>query len=119
MAQVNWPSGLPSAFEAQGFRDALPDRVVRSTIEGGVVNARQRNRRGRRAPMSGTMYMTTAQWLTMRTFYHDALGAGALPFNFPDPEDEATDIEAVFTAPPQLSTIGGDLHSVSLNMERI
>lgn len=114
----SWPASLPQEFERPGYRDSLPGRTVGTAIQGGDPLARETSRRPNRAPMVGAMLVTTVQWETLLAFYRADIGDGALAFDFPDPDDGDAAIPVAFTAPPELTTIGGDFHSARIALER-
>lgn len=114
-----WPATLPQEFEAPGFQDRLPDQVERSRVRGELPQYRRRARRSEFGPVAGEMLMTSDQWQALRTFYWQTLASGALSFDFPDPDGGSEPIVVHFEQPPRLSTIGGDLHSVSLTFNKL
>ena len=113
-----WPASLPQEFERTGFRDELPDRLRRSDIPNGEPVLRQTARRGRETPLSGLMTMETGEYEAFDTFYEKDLKSGTLAFDFPDPDDTTTTILVGFAGPPILTTVGGDLHRLRLQLER-
>ena len=111
-----WPASLPQVFEARGFRDALPEQLVRSELDG-LEKTRRHARRAERYRIDGDMLMTTAQWSALEAFM-STIGDGALAFDFPDPDNSAATVPVAFADPPRLTTIGGALHTVRLSLER-
>lgn len=114
-----WPASLPQELEADGFQDRLPDQVRRSRQRGELPQSRRRARRSEFGPVAGDILIDSAQWQTLRTFFWQTLASGTLSFDFPDPDGGADPIVVAFEQPPRLSTIGGDLHSVSLSFSRL
>ena len=104
-----WPADLPQEFEAQGFRDELPDdELIRSDIESPAEKTRRAPYRANTSPISGQMAVTADQWDELIDFYRNDIADGALEFDFPDPDDEASTIRVAFAEPPVLSTAGGE-----------
>ena len=112
-----WPESLPQSFETSGYQDRLPDQLARSG-PGELVRYRRRARRSEFGPISGEIILTTEQWQTLRTFYWTTLASGTLSFDFPDPDGGSAPLVVVFEQPPRLTTIGGSLHSVSLEFTK-
>lgn len=113
-----WPSSLPQEFEGSGFVDQLPRQYLGSRLDPSHPTRRRRNRESTAAPMTGQMLVTSTQWSTLRTFYANEIGQGALAFDFPDPDDPDAKLRVAFDQPPEMTTVGGDLHIVSLNLAR-
>ena len=114
-----WPADLPQEFEAQGFRDELPDdELIRSDIESPAEKTRRAPYRANTSPISGQMAVTADQWDELIDFYRNDIADGALEFDFPDPDDEASTIRVAFAEPPVLSTAGGETHVARLSFER-
>ena len=114
----SWPRTLPQAFDVSGFRDELPERLVRSELDGGREKFRQRAERSNYAPIAGRISIEQSDWDSLLLFYEDILKDGALAFDFPDPDNNADTIPVAFTKPPELTTIGGNLYGVRLELER-
>ena len=113
-----WPAAAPQAFDEQGFSDELPGQLLRSALDGGREKTRRLARRSTRAKMSGRITMTVAEWDAVTEFYEQDIGKGALAFDFPDPDDPGATVSVAFTEPPRLVTVGGELHTISLSLER-
>ena len=112
----SWPATLPRRFEQRGYQQALPDTVLRTSVESGPDKRRRRFTAAPR-PLSGSMFLTSAQIGELETFHEGSIGGGALAFDFPDPFDSTVTLSVAFLDPPSWSNVGGDLYSVRLNLE--
>ena len=113
-----WPSSLPKELEKSGYEDEFPEQLLRSPIDELDSNTRRMDRLESLAPLKGHMYITSSQWRTLLNWFKDDLGSGAISFSFPKPGDISNNIKVAFVEPPKLVTVGGDIHTISLNMER-
>lgn len=114
-----WPATLPQSFNVAGFRDELPEQLVRSRIGApGAEKTRRPARRNRVAPMRGQMTMTTDEWLELEEWRISDIAGGALSFDFPDPDDASITIRVFMTRGPSIVTIGGELHTVNFTLLR-
>lgn len=133
-----WPTDLPQEFEARGYSDRLPERLVRSQLDAGEPKTRERARRGYRIPISGQMLMDSDQWNDLLSFYETDLADGALAFDFPNVDGEVIEVEdpndptmtipdpdgalvmvsVAFAEPPSVSAIGPDFFTVRLSLEQ-
>ena len=117
MSTLSWPEDLPQAFESQGFGDSLPDQRIGSAVDLDD-KIRRDSRRSNEYPITGSMIMTSAEWIMLRNFYRTDLVDGIHSFSFPDIDDEEQTIVVAFANPPQFTTIGGDLHRVQIALQR-
>ena len=95
---TDWPLTLPQQLQVGDFDDAAPDNLMLSEMDQGPPKSRRKST-SNAAPMSGSMVMTTAQWAALLDFYLDTI-MEALPFNFPDPDDNEETLAVKFTRAP-------------------
>ena len=115
-----WPASLPREFERQGYLEEAPERLVRSRLRAaGLRGTHLPARREVAHPLRGTMLVTTAQWRALMNWYTNKIGEGALSFNFPKPDTDTETIPVTLRTAPRLRTIGGDLHAVTLILDRV
>lgn len=118
MAADPWPGTLPTRLQVQGYSEDLTgDGRVVSPMDAGPAKVRTRSLAT--ALLQGTMFMTTAQVATLKTFERTTLLRGTLPFTFYDPADQSS-ILVRFNPRGQLpkkSFLGGDNWQVTLDLE--
>lgn len=117
-----WPITLPQAFVASGYGEATPkDNVITDDYNVGPPQYRRRTTSAP-APYAGEMFMTTAEWETLSTFFHTTLFDGVMRFLFPPQgvNDLARYWISRFVSPPlrRMSDID-DTWTVALNLERL
>jgi hypothetical protein len=116
MAEL-WPTSLPQKLNVQGHSYDFGDPTIRSNPSVGPSKVRPRSS-AVASPLSGQMYLTTAQLDTLRTFYQITV-RGADVFIFPNPEG-GTAINCRFVGAPTVSAVSKpDCWTVSLPMEVI
>lgn len=116
MAEL-WPSSLPQVLNVQGHAYTFGDPAIRSNPSVGPSKVRPRSS-AVSSPLSGQMFLTTAQLATLRTFYQVTV-RGSDVFIFPDPEGGAA-LNCRFTGGPGVSATNKvGLWLVSLPMEVI
>lgn len=113
---ATWPATLPQQFRQDGYTRAMPDNLLRSSMDVGPAKVRRRTT-ANVGPTSGQMLLTYAQKQILEDFYRDDLFDGALPFDFPDWDETVREFR--FTRPPSFINTGGDQWMVSLNLERL
>ena len=113
-----WPISLPKEFEANSYQDELPEQLIYSPIEKYDYNVRRINRVEVKASIKGNMIMDTNQWIILLNWYINTISSGTISFDFPNPDNILKMIKVIFIAPPKLDTIGGEIHRVSLDLER-
>ena len=114
-----WPTTLPQDLLQSGYSQALPDNVIKTSVDRGPEQRRPRFTSAV-APLSGRMIMTEAQIQTLDTWFSDDIAYGALSFTFPNPMDltGTSTISVVFAQPPSWdNSPGGPKFDVSLVME--
>jgi hypothetical protein len=109
-----WPAALPE-FNADGFSEAWQDGVVRTQMDAGPAFQRRRYTATPRY-VTTTLYLTSAQIETLRTFFRDTLLGGGAWFDWEDPRTGAA-AQLRFRGPPAISSPDGDLYPVSLSLE--
>ena len=78
-----WPTSLPQAFMVFGYGEATPEKnIITDDYNVGPPIYR---RRTTSAPSNfgGQMFMTTAEWEELSTFFHGTLYDGVMRFLFP------------------------------------
>ena len=110
----SWPPTLPQQLSKQGYGEALPDNVIRTTVDAGPEKRRQRFTAAVR-PLRGSMVMTSVQLDTLEAFF-GTVSSGAEAFDFPSPRGAGT-VSVAFAQPPSWANVGGDIYRVSLEME--
>ena len=96
MTAPRWPGTLPQYLGISGTIAGVAENRLRSDVDIGPAKTRRLTPLNVR-PLSGTMRMTTAQWLELRSFVESTLMGGVHTFSFPDPLDYgATRIEVRF-----------------------
>ena len=113
-----WPSYLPSLFEASGYTDEFAEQVFHSAIEKYDNVSRRGARRENKANLQGVILMNAFQWDRLKKWYTREQGYGALPFLFPDPDIITKQIKVGFAKPPVVSSAGYDLYRVRLALEQ-
>lgn len=90
-----WPPTLPQEFDKEGYSRDVPDLTIRSSMDIGPAKVRYR---GGNAPdtVSITLILDDTQRDTLVTFATKTVKGGALPFEFPDPENPKRYIMARF-----------------------
>lgn len=101
-----WPVSLPQSFLIRGFSEEIPDTSITTQMQSGVSKKRQLYT-GASNPISGNLYMTSAQTSTLDTFYNSTLQGGSLKFTWTHPRTGATETFR-FRGPPAYSPAGVD-----------
>lgn len=118
MAEL-WPTTLPQKLNVQGHQYTFGDPAIRSAPSVGPSKVRPRSS-AVSSPLSGIMFMSTAQLATLRTFYNVTV-RGSDVFVFPDPENPTgPKLNCRFVSGPGVSaTLAPGMWSVSLPLEVI
>lgn len=111
-----WPVSLPQQILMEGNADGSADGRIRSQPSAGPSIVRRRFSAAVR-PMSGRMYMTTAQIATLRTFVDTTTLNGSLPFNFKDPINDAVVLARFADQLPRWINVSGNKYEVMLQLE--
>lgn len=117
MAEL-WPTTLPQKLNVQGHQHTFGDPAIRSAPAVGPSKVRPRSS-AVSSPLSGTMFMSTAQVATLRTFYNVTV-RGSDVFVFPDPENNpvGNTLNCRFVSGPSVSaTLAPGMWAVNLPME--
>lgn len=109
-----WPPSLPQQLSRRGYREALPDNVIRTTVDAGPEKRRPRFTAAVK-PLRGSMVMTSVQLDTLEAF-QAMIASGAEAFDFPSPRGAGI-VSVAFAQPPSWINVGGDNYRVSLDME--
>jgi hypothetical protein len=109
-----WPVTLPQIFEQSGYKETLPDMMIRTKMDTGPAKVRKRFTA---APysMSGNMRMTKAQTDDLDTFYLTTTNGGADAFTFIHPR-KGTTLSCRFMGAPGYISLEHDFN-VSLSFE--
>jgi len=110
-----WPGSLPTLLE-QGAQETRQQGFLRSSMDIGPPKQRARFTALSRF-YSGTMLMTATQKATFDTFYTTTIGEGADQFDFLDPSDQVTTIQARFTGVPTAAALDAGYWRVTLPLE--
>ena len=110
-----WPVDLPQKFEVDGYEEVEPDNVIRSqtSIGPGIV---RRRTTANVVEITGTMFMSSAQKTSFKTFYGVTTLSGTLVVTFPDPNG-GSPLTVRIVGRPTYAAAGGDYWRVSLKIE--
>lgn len=106
---ATWPTSIPITRE--NFREAPPDRVIRSDMDVGPAKVRRRSTVAVR-PVSISLFLTDEQLDTFDEFY---LENDAISFTFIHPRTGATE-SARFTSVPDY-VLDETMYRVTVNLE--
>lgn len=110
-----WPTSLPQKLLAEGYGEKLDDStVIRTKMDIGPAKVRRRST-STVEPIKGSMWLTSAQWSTLRFFYYTTL-ARALKFSWVHPTTGAA-VNLRFVTAPALSGGRGPYVSAALDLE--
>lgn len=79
MSDILWPSTLQPTFNTEGFTEGFAETTIRSTVDQGPSKVRRRFTKGVGA-MQATIWLTTIQYLTFKSFYDTDTAGGSLQF---------------------------------------
>jgi hypothetical protein len=116
MANINWPSTLPSGLLAEGFTKQPQSNIIRTAMDAGPKKARRRYT-ARTINYSGREIFDTEELELFEQFYHTALADGVLRFNYEDPITQET-AEFRFTEDYTVSSVNGQ-YEVTMNLEKL
>lgn len=112
-----WPATLPQKLHVQQWRMTMPDGAARQDMDAGPAYQR---RRFSAAPEihRGKMWLDLTQWQTLRTFWVDELGMGAVPFDWQHPlTGAAAEVQFDTSQPPRVTGITGVQYEVTMVIE--
>jgi len=112
---LTWPASLPQSFLVNSFVQKAPNNIVRSAVDSGPAKTRRRFT-ATTIPISGSMIMTKAQFLTFKTFFRDTIFDGALEFDMTDDVDGGI-MTVKFNEPYEASFLG-TVWEVSLSLDK-
>jgi hypothetical protein len=112
-----WPATLPSSPLSDGFRETLPDTVIRTQMDQGPAKLRRRTGAGT-AQMSLAYLMDRAQVEALTDFFNEEVAGGAYAFTFAHPVTGAG-LSCRFRQPPQYAPLNGEWFRVSLELEAL
>jgi hypothetical protein len=101
MAQ-NWPVGVPSTFEQDGYSFSPQNGTLRSEMDIGPAKVRRRFT-ATIERHSGEIVMTKAQFNTWLSWFYNTIGYGALDFNFTHPLSGSPIVARIITKEPPFS----------------
>lgn len=110
-----WPGTLPAFPLLEGFRETVPDTVIRTDMESGPAKIRRRTTSAVRK-MAVSYLMSKAQVEALETFYLTTLLGGSLAFDFNHPRKNAT-VSCRFVQPPVYGSANGAYFKVELELE--
>lgn len=111
-----WTGTLPQNFQVQGYSEVGADNTIRTKMEVGPNKIRKRTTSNVRI-VSGTMWLTPAQYTELRDFYENIHEYGSLSFT----KDDEHGINRTwrFVNPPVYSTVGPENWQVKLQIEEM
>lgn len=111
-----WPATLPQNFQVQGYSESGADNILRTTMDVGPDKLRRRTTSNVRR-VTGSMWLTPAQYTELRTFFEVTHQFGALTFT----KDDEHGINRTwrFISPPVYSTVGPENWQVRLQLEEM
>lgn len=114
MAQI-WPITLQQILSEANFSYEIADTALRSDMDIGPQKVRRRYTKGINQ-LSGSIYLTTAQYSIFYNFYNTTLAGGVLTFEFDHPIT-GVNTEWRFKGPARVSSIGGGNFTVDFSWE--
>lgn len=114
MAQ-QWPLTLQQILNQEGFGITFGETAVKTEMDTGPVKIRRRFTEGVDTA-SGTIWVTAAQYSTLKTFFDTTLNGGVERFEFDHPIT-GTLTEWRFRAPPVVNFVGHDTYAVTMEWE--
>lgn len=95
MSTAVWPLVLPQETFKDGYSRELPDQTIRSDMDTGPAKVRYR---GGHMPdtVNITLVLSDEQRDALLSFVKNVVKGGALPFDFPKPEDPSQYVLARF-----------------------
>jgi len=111
-----WSGTLPEFFQQSGFVEIGADNLIRTKMDVGPAKVRRRTITNVRT-VSGNMWLTTAQYNELVTFYEVTHNFGADTFTM----DDAHGVNQTwrFVTPPRYTTVGPDNWQVKLSLEQM
>jgi len=110
-----WPITLPAYPLTEGFREKMPENILRTDMEQGPAKLRRRTTAGVRG-MEMSYLMSKAQVSALETFYNSTLAGGVFDFSYTHPRSGAT-LDCRFVKPPQYTAQDADLFKVDIVLE--
>ena len=107
MADIDWPSTIPQAFQQDSFSEATASAVLRTSMDTGPTKVRRRTTSNPDI-WSGRMILTSTELADFKTFYRTTSKYGSERFNFPNQYDLLSTVEARF----KIDT-GGEAFSIT------
>jgi hypothetical protein len=118
MAAYSWPTSLPQQPTLSGYSESMVVNVISTPMDNGPGKTRRRS--ARPTPIQCTFIMSSAQLVTLEDFVRNTLLC-VRRFNFRHPRLETTvEVKIVPANGGEMyktSPIGGELWSVSIDME--
>lgn len=112
---TTWPLTLPPAPLAEGFRETVPNTVIRTEMEQGVPKVRQRTTAGVRK-MAMAFILSKAQVAILDGFFTETVAGGSLSFGFSHPRTEES-ITCRFRQPPEYAALNGEFFRAAIELE--
>ena len=117
MATENWPLTLPQAFQQNGYTEGEYNNVVKSKMNTGPDKRRLRCSVSY-LPVGGKMILSNAQKSTFYDFFKNNISYGAVPFNFPDPNNPSSIIE-VYLDSKKISAKSGTSWDLTMTLKAL
>ena len=111
---IVWPVSLPSPL-LDGFREVMPDNLVRSEVDQGIAKTRKRSSAAP-AQINVNYLLTKSQVATLESFYKETTAFGLLRFDYTHPRT-AVVLNCRLKQPPAISAQNGSYFRVSLELE--
>ncbi|MDN3525631.1 hypothetical protein QWY79_10180 [Halomonas sabkhae] len=102
-----WPATLPDCPDSPGYSEQPQSQVTRSQPEVGPAKTRRRSTAAPRTIPVTYGLITREQADTFEAFFENDIGAGALPFDWPQPRLGTTVSALIVGDPPyELTPVG-------------
>ena len=110
-----WPEILPVYPLLQGYRETMPETVLRSDMETGPAKLRQRST-ATISKIHLQFLVNDTQLTAFRDFYQETLSGGALGFSFYHPT-KLENVTCRFATPYEVVSVNGTFHRVQAVLE--
>jgi len=111
-----WPGTLPDFFQVGGYTEKGADNLIRTNMDVGPAKVRRRTVTNIRS-IVGNMWLTSAQYTAMKTFFEVTQAYGSLTFTMDDAH--AVNQTWRFVKPPVYTTVGPNNWQVKLDLEEM
>jgi len=115
MSLASWPGTLPDIPLSQGYKEGVPNLLLRTQMDQGPAKVRRRHSAGVRQ-VALMLQLHKDQVATLDAFYLGPLEGGALRFTWVHPRTQVpTDFR--FEKPPEYTHVGGLYFAATLALE--